>query len=41
LGTRTLDVLHVASALVLGATYFYKFDRNQGKLAAAEGLRVL
>ena len=41
LGTRTLDVLHVASALVLGATKFYTFDRNQSKLAAMEGLRVL
>jgi predicted nucleic acid-binding protein len=40
LGTRTLDVLHVASALVLGATEFYTFDRNQNELAAMEGLRV-
>ena len=40
LGTRTLDVLHVASALVLQANVFYTFDRNQGKLAGAEGLVV-
>jgi predicted nucleic acid-binding protein len=40
LGTRTLDVLHVASALVLQADAFYTFDRNQGKLARAEGLAV-
>lgn len=40
LGTRALDVLHVASALVLEAETFYTFDRNQGKLAEAEGLRV-
>ncbi len=40
LGTRTLDVLHVASALELLAEVFYTFDRNQGKLAKAEGLRV-
>jgi predicted nucleic acid-binding protein len=40
LGTRTLDVLHVASALLLEANTFYTFDRNQGKLAAAEGLLV-
>lgn len=39
-GTRTLDVLHVASALLLQADTFYTFDRNQGKLAAAEGLAV-
>lgn len=41
LGTRTLDVLHVASALVLRATAFYTFDQRQAVLANAEGLRVL
>ncbi|HEX9222381.1 MAG TPA: type II toxin-antitoxin system VapC family toxin [Candidatus Acidoferrales bacterium] len=41
LGTRALDVLHVASALALRADTFYTFDRNQAKLAAAHGLRVL
>ena len=40
LGTRTLDVLHVASALVLQADTFYTFDTRQAKLAAAEGLLV-
>ncbi len=41
LGTRALDVLHVASALALRAKGFYTFDRKQAKLAAALGLRVL
>ncbi len=41
LGTRTLDLLHVASALVLEADVFCTFDRSQEKLAAAEGLRVI
>jgi predicted nucleic acid-binding protein len=40
LGTRTLDVLHVASALVLQADAFFTFDRNQEKLAKAVGLVV-
>jgi predicted nucleic acid-binding protein len=40
LGTRTLDVLHVASALVLQVNTFYSFDARQVKLAAAEGLLV-
>jgi predicted nucleic acid-binding protein len=40
LGTRTLDVLHVASALVLQADHFYTFDKNQAKLARLEGLTV-
>ncbi len=40
LGTRTLDILHVASALVLGTDVLYTFDRNQRRLARAEGLRV-
>ena len=38
LGTRTLDILHVAAALVLHADSFYTFDRAQAKLARAAGL---
>lgn len=38
LGTRTLDVLHVASALTLNGHIFYTFDRNQRILARREGL---
>jgi predicted nucleic acid-binding protein len=40
LGTRTLDLLHVASALLLEADGLWTFDSRQAKLAAAEGLRV-
>lgn len=40
LGTRTLDLLHVASALVLQADVFYSFDQHQLKLAKAEGLTL-
>lgn len=40
LGTRSLDILHVASALVLGATEFLTFDQRQAQLARATGLRV-
>jgi predicted nucleic acid-binding protein len=40
LGTRTLDILHVASALELRAEMFYTFDYNQAQLAKAEGLAV-
>lgn len=40
LGTRTLDVLHVAGALVLKADAFYTFDQKQAKLATAVGLRL-
>lgn len=39
-GTRSLDILHVASALVLGIPEFLTFDTRQGVLAAAAGLRV-
>lgn len=38
-GHRALDVLHVATALHLGAREFLTFDANQGKLAAAEKLK--
>jgi len=40
LGTRTLDLLHVAAALSLGARRFYTFDRKQARLARLLGLRV-
>ena len=40
LGVRTLDSLHVASALELKADAFWTFDRRQAGLAEAEGLRT-
>ncbi|MFB3923048.1 MAG: type II toxin-antitoxin system VapC family toxin [Terriglobia bacterium] len=40
LGTRTLDILHVASALILRAQPFLTFDDRQRQLAQAEGLGV-
>lgn len=40
LGCRTLDIIHVAVAMVLGATPFVTFDLRQKKLAAICGLAV-
>lgn len=40
LGARTLDVLHVAAAAVLGATTFLSFDRRQRALAQAARMKV-
>ena len=40
IGARSLDILHVAAALVLGATEFCTFDTRQGKLAQLAGLHV-
>jgi predicted nucleic acid-binding protein len=40
LGTRTLDILHVACALDLRAEKFLTFDQKQARLAKAEGLIV-
>lgn len=40
LGTRALDVLHVASAVALRASLFCTFDKNQARLASALGLRI-
>ena len=40
LGHRAFDILHVATALHLGAREFLSFDRRQRKLAMAEGLKA-
>lgn len=40
-GTRALDVLHVASAAVLGCRRFVTYDDRQARLAGAAGLRLL
>jgi predicted nucleic acid-binding protein len=39
-GHRSFDILHVATALHLGAEQFLSFDLNQRKLARAEGLKL-
>jgi hypothetical protein len=41
LGCRTLDVLHVASALELGLPRFLTLDARQSGLARAVGLRLV
>ena len=41
LGTRTLDVLHVASARVMGMRSFVTYDERQAALAKSVGLRVI
>lgn len=40
LGIRTLDSLHVASALEFKAERFWTFDERQARLARAEGLKT-
>ena len=39
-GFRTYDLLHVASALVLGCDTFWSFDPKAARLAKLEGLEV-
>ncbi len=39
-GHRSMDILHVATALELGAKEFLTFDKNQRMLAEAEGMMV-
>lgn len=41
LGTRSLDLMHVAAALLLGAGEFLSFDHRQRDVAAGEGIRLL
>jgi len=40
IGSRSLDVLHVAAALAMSAEVLLSFDGNQRKLAKAAGLRA-
>jgi predicted nucleic acid-binding protein len=40
LGTRTLDIIHVASAMALAAESFHTFDERQRRLAKAVKLTV-
>ena len=39
-GCRTLDLVHVAAALAVGATAFLTFDARQKEVARLEGLEV-
>lgn len=41
LGTRAIDLLHVAQALLLESEIFLTSDQRQAALAKAEGLRVI
>ena len=39
-GHRAMDILHVATALEIGASAFLTFDRNQRTLAESQGLET-
>jgi predicted nucleic acid-binding protein len=41
IGTRSLDILHVAAASMLGCRQFASFDRRQRMLARKAGLTIL
>ncbi len=41
LGTRTMDLLHVAAAVTMQATEFVTSDDRQAKAATKEGLKVV
>jgi predicted nucleic acid-binding protein len=40
-GCRSLDIIHVAAAVVIGAKEFVTFDARQGTIAKQAGLTVL
>jgi predicted nucleic acid-binding protein len=40
LGFRTADIMHVASAMVLGCDTFWSFDARAKRLAGLVGLRT-
>lgn len=39
-GTRSLDLLHVAAAVLLETKAFFSFDERQRQVAAAEEMEV-
>ncbi len=39
-GLRSLDSLHIGSALESGCVWFVTYDQRQGRAAAAEGLKL-
>jgi len=41
IGSRSLDLLHVAAALEAGATHFASLDTRQRKVASLIGLKIL
>ncbi len=41
IGTRSLDLLHVAAALEAGCTFFASYDERQRRAAALAGLKVI
>lgn len=40
IGCRSLEILHVANAIEIGATVFWTFDQRQKELARQAGLKV-
>jgi predicted nucleic acid-binding protein len=40
-GTRSLDLIHIATALEIGAADFLSFDHRQREAGSAEGLKVM
>jgi predicted nucleic acid-binding protein len=40
-GSRSLDIIHVASALAMGADQFFTFDAKQSRLASSAGLSIV
>jgi predicted nucleic acid-binding protein len=39
-GTRTLDLLHLAAAILIGANQLFSFDERQRQAAKREGLKL-
>ena len=40
IGARSMDLLHIATALEAGCTHFASFDKRQREYAALEGLNI-
>jgi predicted nucleic acid-binding protein len=40
IGSRSMDLLHIAAAIEAGCTHFASFDKRQRECAALEGLTI-
>ena len=41
IGSRSMDILHIASAIAIHSKHFFTLDERQAKLASAAGMKIV